>query len=241
MNEFERIDDLQRRGFKIIQNTKLFCFGTDAVLLAHFAKIKKNDRIVDLGTGNGIIPLILLSLYDDIYVTGIEIQQKSAELAVRNMELNGLGDNMNIILGDIKNVRSMFKAGEREVVISNPPYTPEGSIIKNESIEKRIARHEILIDLNSIIDAAAYILKFGGRFYMVHRPERMIEIFNTMQEYGIEPKRLQCIQHSAGREPSLILIEGVKGGKPGLKVMTAFNLYDESGKHSREYTDLYFG
>ncbi len=241
MKEHERTDDLQRGGYKIIQSSELFCFGTDAVLLAHFAKIKKGSRIVDLGTGNGVIPLLLCSMYKDIRVVGVEIQPKSAELCRRNIALNGIEERFSLIEGDIKDARKYFKAGEAEVVITNPPYMKAEGSLKNESLEKRLARHEILIDLKGVVEAAAYILKFGGAFYMVHKPERLAEIFETMKKGGIEPKRIQLIQAGAKKEPSMVLIEGSKGGKPGLRVMPAFVIYDEKGKPTEEYNRIYYG
>ncbi|MCD7906001.1 MAG: tRNA1(Val) (adenine(37)-N6)-methyltransferase [Clostridiales bacterium] len=241
MEARERIDDLQRNGFKIIQNSDLFCFGTDAVLLAHFSRIKKGDRIVDLGTGNGVIPLLLCSMYEDIKVTGVEIQPKNAELCRRNIELNGVGDRMSLIEGDIKDIRKYFTAGETQVVVTNPPYMRAEGSLKNESLEKRLARHEILIDLKGIAQAAAYLLKFGGRFFMVHKPERLKEIFKALEEEGIEPKRIRFVQAGAEKEPSMVLTEGIKGGRPGLRVMPAFVIYDEDGKPTEEYNKIYYG
>ncbi|MCD8090568.1 MAG: tRNA1(Val) (adenine(37)-N6)-methyltransferase [Clostridiales bacterium] len=241
INENERIDDLQRDGWRIIQNSDLFCFGTDAVLLAHFAKIKKGDKIVDLGTGNGVIPMLLCSMYKDIKTFGVEIQKKSADLCRRNIALNNAEDRITLIEDDIKNISNYFKAGETEVVVANPPYMKAESSLKNESLEKRLARHEILIDLKGIIGAAAYLLKFGGRFYMVHKPERLPEIFEAMKEKDIEPKRIRFIQSGAKKEPSMVLIEGGKGGKPGLRVMPAFVIYDENGRPTEEYDRIYYG
>ncbi|MCD7778637.1 MAG: tRNA1(Val) (adenine(37)-N6)-methyltransferase [Clostridiales bacterium] len=241
MEERERIDDLKRNGFKIIQNRDLFCFGTDAVLLAHFSKIKKGDRIIDLGTGNGVIPLLLCSMYDNINVTGIEIQHESAELCRRNIALNDVGGRMSLIEGDIKDAGRYFKAGAADVVVTNPPYMKTEGNFKNESIEKRLARHEILIDLKGIIEAAAYLLKYGGRFYMVHKPERLAEISSVMKNGGIEPKRIRFIQAGIKKEPSMVLVEGSKGGKQGLRVMPVFIIYDEEGKPTEEYNNIYYG
>lgn len=235
----ERTDDLQRKGFKIIQNDDMFCFGTDAVLLAHFARVKKGEKVVDLGCGNGVIGLLLCSLYDDISVSGLEIQKGAAELAARNIELNSVGDRMKVVLGDIKNASEYFSAGEAGVVVTNPPYMRAEGSLKNESEEKRLARHEILCSLEDVVGAAAYLLKFGGRFFMVHKPERLCEIFETMRRFSLEPKRLRTVQANAKKEPSMVLIEGAKGGKAGLRVMPALVIYGEDGKVTDEYGRIY--
>lgn len=241
LSDTERIDDLQRGGFRIIQDSRLFRFGTDAVLLTHFARIRKGDRIVDLGSGNGVIPLLLCSLYDDISITGIELMRKNAELFRRNVVLNNVSDRITVIEDDIKNVPSLFVPGETETVITNPPYMKCEGALKNESPERAAARHEIYIDLDGIISAASYLLKFGGRFFMVHRPERLAEIFVLMKKYSIEPKRLRFVQSSAEKEPSMILVEGAKGGKEGLKIMPVFIIHDKSGELTEEYKKIYYG
>ncbi|MCC8014823.1 MAG: tRNA1(Val) (adenine(37)-N6)-methyltransferase [Eubacterium sp.] len=235
----ERIDDLQRKGFKIIQDDEMFCFGTDAVLLCHFARLKPGDRAVDLGCGNGVIGLLLCSLYDNINVTGLEIQPKAAELAKRNISLNGIENRMRIVLGDISRISDYFPVGEADVVITNPPYMKAQGSLKNESEEKRLARHEILCSLNDVVKAAAYLLKFGGRFFMVHKPERLCEIFEAMKGCGIEPKRLRLVQSNSKKEPSMALIEGAKGGKPGLRVMPALVISGDDGRLNNEYEKIY--
>ncbi len=241
LNEYERIDDLQRNGFRIIQDARLFRFGTDAVLLSHFATVKRGEHVVDLGTGNGVIALLLCSLYEDIRVTGVELQQASYELCRRNIELNGISERMSVIHGDMNNVSEMFKAGEADVVITNPPYMKKGGSLKNEGYEKSLSRHEIAVDLEGVIRAAAYLLKFGGRFYMVHRPERLAEIFGVMSKLALEPKKIRLVQANPNKAASMVLIEGCRGGKSGLTVMPTLNITDENGVLTKEYDNIYNG
>ncbi len=241
LNEYERIDDLQRNGFRIIQDERLFRFGTDAVLISHFASVKKGDSIVDLGTGNGVIALLLCSMYEDINVVGLELQQASYELCRRNIELNGIAERMSVIKGDINDVSHMFAPGETDVVITNPPYMKKGGSLINEGSEKALSRHEIRVDLEGVVKAAAYLLRFGGRFYMVHKPERLAEIFGVMRSLGIEPKKIRFVQASPRKPASMVLIEGSRGGKSGLRVMPVLNIADSSGVLTEEYDSIYNG
>ena len=186
----ERVDDLQRNHYRIIQDPGRFCFGMDAVLLSGFASVKPGEHVLDLGTGTGIIPILLEAKTKGEHFTGLEIQPESADMAERSVKLNELTERINIVTGDIKEASSIFGASSFEVVTTNPPYMIGQHGISNPKDAKAIARHEILCDLDDILRESARLLKPQGRFYMVHRPFRLAEIFSKMIEYHIEPKRM---------------------------------------------------
>lgn len=206
----ERIDQLPC-GVKIIQDSDLFCFGTDAVLLSEFAKIKSGETVVDLCSGNGIIPFLLIAKTKPSHITAIELQPKSAELAKRSVELNNLEDKITVICDDLKNAKKHFKKTV-DVVTCNPPYTEWGGGYVNESDSKTIARHEIYCKIEDIFKTVNDILKFGGRFYMVHKSERLAEIISVAKNYGLEPKELQFQHGAADRNSKLMFISFLKGG-----------------------------
>ena len=214
----ERIDDLGINNKKLIQDTDLFCFGTDSVLLTDFVNIRPGDTVIDLCTGNGIIPVLLSakSKADKIY--GIELQQPSFELACRNVEINGLEAKLEFINDDVKNYRQYFKCGSVDVVTCNPPYMPARSGFTNPNDKKAVARHEIMINIEDIISVSAGLLKFGGHLYMVHRAERLCDIMCTMRKYKMEPKRLCFIHPTPHKAPGLILVDGMMGANPSLKI-----------------------
>lgn len=212
----ERIEDLQN-GYRIIQESDSFCFGTDAVLLSDFAKIKSGERVVDLCCGNGIIPILLFAKYNPSHVIGIEIQKSSAALAMRTAELNNMKKKISIICDDLKNAKNHIEKPV-DVVTCNPPYTEWGGGYVNESDTKMIARHEIFCKLPDIFRSANDILKFAGRFYMVHKSERLAEIISIAKEYGLEPKELQFQHGAIDRNSKLMLISFLKGGKPQMTV-----------------------
>ena len=214
----ERIDALGLNGYKLIQDTDLFCFGTDSVLLSDFAKARPEDTDIDLCTGNGIIPILLCGKTKAKKFYGIELQQKSFELAVRNAELNSLTDRIEFINDDIKNVLNYFKQGTIDAITCNPPYMAPKSGFTNPNDFKAIARHEIATNVFDIIDICSKLLKFGGHMYMVHRAERLADIICAMRDKKIEPKRLRFIHPSPDRAPGLILIEGIYGAKASLKI-----------------------
>ena len=230
--------DTLLNGNKIIQDTDSFMFGVDAVLLANFALkgVGAGDSIIDLGTGNGIIPLLMEKSCRASYFTGLEIQQKSAELANRSLELNGLGDKINIVQGDIKNVAQLFPKHNFNVVVSNPPYALVSQGKQNDKDEKSIARHEILCTLDDVVAAAEYLLHSHGRFFMIHRPERLAQIFAALYKYQLEPKRMRLIQPFENEEPNLVLIEARKDARPGLKNEPALIVRYNSGEQKGEYT-----
>lgn len=242
INENERIDDLHRNGYFIIQDPKHFCFGVDAVLLSDFAKAEKNERVLDLGTGTGIIPILMEAKYplaEKFY--GLEIQNASAEMAKRSVELNNLSKKIEIVQGDIKEASKMFKGSAFDVITVNPPYMNTGGGIQNSFTPKTIARHEVLVTLIDIARESSKLLKFGGRLYMVHRPHRLADIFSALREYKLEPKRMRLVQSYVKKEPTMVLIEAVRSGKPMLKVMPTLIIYNEDGSYTDEALEIYYG
>ena len=189
----ERIDELQRNGYRIIQNPERFCFGMDAVLLSGFARAKKQERCLDLGCGNGIIPILMEAKTEGKHFTGLEIQPESADMARRSVALNGLQDRIDIVEGDIKDASKIFGASSFHVVTTNPPYMTAQHGLTNLYEAKTIARHEVLCNLEDIIRESARLLMPGGRFYMVHRPFRLAEIISLMVQYRMEPKRMRLV------------------------------------------------
>jgi len=241
INEYERVDDLHRNSYKIIQDPKRFCFGIDAVLLSGFARVKKGERVLDLGTGTGIIPILLEAKTMGAHFTGLEIQEESAEMAKRSIALNELEEKIDIILGDIKEASNFFADKNFDVVTSNPPYMNEGGGLINPHSAKAIARHEVLCSLEDVVVAAGKVLRVGGRFYMIHRPHRLTDIMVFFRQYKLEPKRLRFIQPFQDKAPTMVLIEGVKGGNPGIKVEPPLIVYSEPGKYTQEVYDIYYG
>jgi tRNA1Val (adenine37-N6)-methyltransferase len=241
IHDYERLDDLHRSGYMIIQDPKRFCFGIDAVLLSSFAKAKPNEYVLDLGTGTGVIPLLIEAKTKAKYLEGIEIQKESADMAQRSVKYNGLCDKVKITHGDIKDIKSLVKPGSFDVVTSNPPYMIEGGGIVPDYSPKAVARHELLVNLDEIISAAAYALKFKGRFYMVHRPFRLTDIICTLRKYKLEPKTIRFVQPYADKEANMVLIEAVSGGGSMVKVTDALVVYDKNGQYTRECYDIYYG
>jgi len=214
----KRCDDLGINKLKLIQDDELFCFGTDSVLLANFAKARHTDTVVDLCTGNGIIPVLMSAKTKAKKFYGVELQKCSYDLCLENIELNGLSDRFEAINADIKDVLQHFRQGSVDVVTCNPPYMTAGAGLQNPDDTLAIARHEIRTDLKAVISAAASILKFGGHLFMVHRADRLCDIISFMREKNIEPKRIIFVQPSPEKEPKLILTEGIYGAKPSLKI-----------------------
>ena len=218
----ERVDDLQRKGYRIIQNGRLFCFGMDAVLLAAFSGVKRGERMLDLGTGTGVIPILLEARTEGAFFAGLEICEASADMAGRSVKLNGLEDKISIIRGDIREADRIFPPASFDVVTSNPPYMTASHGLVNPNPEVAAARHEILCTLEDVVSQAARLLKPRGRFYMVHRPFRMAEIIRTLSRYRLEPKRLRLVyplcgqrtQHAAGGVPAGRQAPGEGGAAP---------------------------
>lgn len=235
----ERIDDLQYKGLRLIQKKDGFCFGVDAVLLANFVDVKKNDEVVDLGTGTGIISILLAGKSQAKFITGLEIQSEMAEMALRSAALNGLKDRVKIVNGDIKSSVELFGPSKFNVVVTNPPYMSRGGGLVNPLDLKAISRHEILCTLEDVVSASSRLLVPGGQLAMVHRPERLVDIVFLMRKYGIEPKCLRFVHPSPYKKPNLILIKGTRGGNPQLKMMEPLYIYDENGNYSKEINEIY--
>lgn len=237
--ERERIDDLQFKGLKIIQNIDKFCFGMDAVLLSHFANARKGEQVVDLGTGTGIIPILLSGRSEARKIYGVEIQPDMADMARRSVFLNGLQDRIEIVTGDLRESPYYLGAGKFQLVVSNPPYKKAGSGLINPSDSKAIARHEIFCTLEDVLDAAKKLLAHRGRLAMVHRPERLMDILYGMRQRGLEPKRVRLVHGTVDKAPSMVLIEAVKGGKPHLVWMPPLIVYDDKGIMTDEVREIY--
>lgn len=239
LKEHERLDSLQRNGYQIIQNPEKFCFGMDAVLLSGFAKAKKGERVLDMGTGTGIIPILMEAKTEAAELIGLEIQPESADMARRSVAWNDLQHKIQIVEGDIKEAASIFGAASFDVVTCNPPYMIGQHGIQNPDAPKAIARHEILCTLEDVIAQAAKLCKPGGRFYMVHRPFRLAEIITEMTKYRLEPKRMQLVYPFVDKEPNMVLIEGVRGGRSRMTVEKPLIVYKEPGVYTSEIYDVY--
>lgn len=238
----ERIDDLQYKGLKIIQNNKGFCFGIDSVILANFAKkIKNNSSVVDLGTGTGIIGILLCGKTNLKTITGIEIQEDVAEMATRSIKLNNLENKFKIINEDIKEVfnKKLLEKNKYDVVVTNPPYKEIGTGIINEDEKKLISRHEVKATLSDFIETASNLLNNKGEFYMVHKPERLADIIQKMRENNLEPKELKLVYARKNTEASLVLIKAVKNGNKFLKIDEPIYIYDEDGSYTKQILELY--
>ena len=235
----ERLDDLQCKGYQIIQNPDMFCFGMDAVLLADFATGKKGGKVMDLGTGTGIIPILMEARDKAAHFTGLEIQNESADMALRSVIYNNLSEKIDIVCGDIKEVGSIFERESYDAVVSNPPYISGSHGLENPSEPKNIARHEILLTLEDVIKAAAYLLKVGGAFAMVHKPFRLAEIIRLLSAYRLEPKRMCMVHPHENKEPNMVLIEAVKGGNPMIKIEPTLIVYNKDGSYTDELLKRY--
>ena len=228
----ERIDDLNRNNYKIIQNKNNFCFGMDAVLLSSCAKVKDKERVLDLGTGTGIIPILLEAKTKGKHFTGLEIQEYSVSMAKRSVLLNNLESKIKIVLGDIKEASQIL-------VTCNPPYMNDMHGLKNHHESKAIARHEILCSLEDVVKQTSKVLKTAGRFYMVHRPFRLIEIINTLTFYNLEPKTIRMVHPYIDKEPNMVLIECIKGARSRVKIEPPLIVYKDINVYTDEIYDIY--
>lgn len=239
LKDNERLDDLQRNGYQIIQNKDKFCFGMDAVLLAGFSHVKEGEVVLDLGTGTGIIPILLEARTEGKHFTGLEIQPEMAEMAGRSVAYNHLEEKISIVTGDIREASQLFGAASFDVVTSNPPYMNDAHGLKNPDLPKAIARHEVLCTLDDVVREAARLLRPGGRFYMVHRPHRLIEIVTALTSYKLEPKRMKLVHPYVEKEANMVLIEAVRGGKSMIKVEAPIIVYKEPGVYTDEIYEIY--
>lgn len=237
--EGERIDDLERNGYRIIQNKKRFCFGMDAVLLSGFAKVKEGECMLDLGTGTGIIPILLEAKTEGRHFTGLEIQEEVAEMAGRSVRLNHLEDKVEIVTGDIKEADRIFGKSVFDVVTSNPPYMIADHGLQNPNRSRAISRHEICCTLEDVIREAALVLKPGGRFYMVHRPFRLTDMMELLRKYHLEPKRLKMVHPYVDKEPNMVLVEAIRGSRARVTVEPPLIVFQEDGTYTKEITGVY--
>jgi len=237
--EGERIDDLERNGYKIIQHKDKFCFGMDAVLLSSFAKVKQGEKVIDLGTGTGIIPILLSAKTEAEHLTALEIQEESADMARRSVAMNHLQEKIEVVTGDIKGASAVFGKAVFDVVTCNPPYMNDMHGLKNPELPKAIARHEVLCSLEDVVREASAVLKPNGRFYMVHRPFRLAEIFAVCGKYKLEPKAMRLVHPYLDKEPNMVLLECLKGGKPMIKIAPPLVVYKEPGVYTQEIYDVY--
>lgn len=225
----ERLDDLQIGGLELIQDPKKFCFGVDAVFLSDFVRIRPGENVLDLGTGNGIIPVLLSAKTEARHITGLEIQADTAEMARRSVAHNHLEDRIDIVTGDIKEAAELFKPAFFDVITTNPPYMLADHGMRNPDDAKAIARHEVLCSLDDILRESMRLMQDKSRFYMIHRPFRLTEIMIKMHQYKIEPKRIRFVHPYIDKEPAMVLIEGVRGAKPRVTVEPPFIIYDRNG------------
>lgn len=239
LKENERLDDLQRCGYQIIQNPEKFCFGMDAVLLSAFARARAQDVLLDLGTGTGILPLLMEAKYHCARLVGLEIQEESVDMARRSVALNGLTDKIQIVAGDIKEADRLFASVSFDCITCNPPYMIERHGLSNPEAPKAIARHELLCTLEDVAAQTAKLLKPGGHFFLVHRPFRLAEIMALLVQYKLEPKRMRLVHPFADREPNLVLLEAVRGGKPRITVEKPMVIFREPGVYTEEVAGLY--
>lgn len=235
----ERLDELHRNGYKIIQNQETFCFGMDAVLLSGFAKVKLGEKVLDMGTGTGIIPILLEAKSQGKHFTGLEIQKESADMARRSVAYNHLEDKISIVEGDIKEADRLFALASFDVITCNPPYMTGNHGLLNPNMPKAIARHELLCTFEDVARQAERLLKPGGRFYLVHRPFRLAELIITLSKYHLEPKRMKMVHPFLDKEPNMVLIEAMRGARPRITVEAPLIVYKEPGVYTDEIYDIY--
>ena len=240
LNEDERIDDLEFKNLKIIQNKDGFCFGIDSILLTDFAKnIKQKSKVIDLGTGTGIIPILLYGKTKNTKFVGVEIQEEVAGMAKRSVKLNELEDKIEIINTNILDLDKKYERGSFDVITTNPPYKKINTGIINENDKKLISRHEITASLEDFIKISSFLLKDYGEFYMVHRPDRLVDIFTVMRKNRIEPKKVKFVYPNQNKKTNLVLIKGVKNGKQFLEFENNLYVYNENGKYTDEILKIY--
>ena len=239
LKEGERLDDLGINGYRIIQDPGRFCFGIDAVLLSGFAKVKEGQKVLDLGTGTGILPLLLHAKTKASHLSGLEIQAESADMARRSVQLNGLSDSITITTGDIKEADRLFEPVSFDVITCNPPYMIGGHGLMNPSSAKQIARHEILCSFEDVVRVSYRLLVSGGKLFLVHRPFRLAELIQTLGKYRMEPKRIRFVHPHLEDEPNIVLIEAAKDGNSRVTVEKPLIVYGDDGDYTREIYEIY--
>ena len=239
LQDNERIDDLQIKGYKIIQDKTAFCFGMDAVLLSDFAVVKKNDKVLDMCTGTGIVPILLAAKTESEEIAGLEIQEKMAEMAGRSVALNNLQHKIKITCGDVKEATNIYARNSFEVITCNPPYMNQNHGLKNPDEPKAIARHEVLMSFEDLAKEAYNILKPGGRLYLVHRPHRLSELISTLKKHRLEPKRLRFVHPFINEAANMVLIEAFKDGKEQMRIDSPIIVYSEPGVYTKQIYEIY--
>ena len=235
----ERIDDLQRGGLRVIQRADAFRFGTDAVLLADFAAPRRHDRVCDLGTGTGIIPLLLYARENTISADAVEIQPDMADMAARSMAMNGLNEKIRVLPGDLRSIRTLLPHARYDLVTCNPPYGKAGGTLLNPDASKRLARHEESCAIEDVACAAAWLLQNGGRLCCVCPAARMIELSDAMRKYRMAPKRIRMVHSRVEKAAHLCLMEGMLDARPGLIIEPPLVIYDENNAYTPELRRIY--
>ncbi len=235
----ERIDDLQCRGYRLIQKPKGFCFGMDAVLLANYAQVHKGEHVLDLCTGSGVIPILLAARSQGEQFCGLELQEEYADMAKRSVILNHLEEKVSIQCGDVKNIREYYKENSFQVVTVNPPYMINHHGLENQYEPKNIARHEVMLTLSDVVAAASYVLPQKGSFYMIHKPFRIAEIIRIMKQYDLEPKKIRFVHPYIDKEPTMVLIQGIKGARERVTVEAPLVVYETKNKYTHEIHEVY--
>ena len=236
----ERLDDLHRNGYMLIQNPEKFCFGLDAVLLSGFAKAGPDDIVMDLCSGNGVVPILMEGKTECSQFVGVEIQPDNVDMANRSIKHNKQNDKIFMECCDLKEIDKIYNLHMFDVVTCNPPYIKAGSGAVNETDGKAVARHEILCTLDDVFTAAAKMLKYGGRLYMVHRANRLSDIFELSRKHSLEPKQMRFVHAMIDKPPSMVLIEFAKNGKPHLEVLAPMIIYAVKGVYTKEVNDIFY-
>ena len=240
LKDNERIDDLQLNNLKIIQNKNGFCFGIDAVLLSDFAKeIPSNAKVLDLGTGTGILGILLCGKTSASKIYGVDVQEDVCDMASRSIKLNNLENRFEIINKNIKDLKDIFEENTFDAIVSNPPYKKDNSGLKNESETKLISRHEITASLEDFVNISSKLLKNNSSLYMVHRPERLSDLFYLLRKYNLEPKNLRLVQSYYDSRPKLILVKATKNAKPFLNIEAPLIIYNKDGSYTDEILQIY--